>query len=424
MNAEIKSSPEDTPQKKQKQSGMINMAWEKYNQAKNDPAISEGERKQFYNDLWRCAAEFPKNIVYKIIPNDFDIHDDCVAEAVFKIPEIIEKYENENDASFCTYFYGRVIGIMQDEYRKERRYTMLRSLTFERRLHDINHIRGKYGENLTPTEITEKIVEKITESDSNSHWEKAKTKEIHPPDTILKMVRAAINKSSRPLKLNHPISEDGPDLIETTSGDTSIYLQPDEALETEQDITILYSLITNLDERAQDIIRGKYFKKISLIDTGEKWGISESRACQIHTQSLKRLNDMYKKNKDGQGPLSNKFIEPRPPKNLSKYEEILEKLFKEVSHSGHDWDILVSQLPEKEPELIKGYFNGISLPEMAKVEGLTRSGMSVRRRKAVNNLKKLWEELKTQKPTRKTDSSNVFTPFTGKISMIQRRQIP
>ena len=50
-------------------------------------------------------------------------------------------------------------------------------------------------------------------------------------------------------------------------------------------------LLKNLSDKEKLILKGYYQDGLTLREIGEKLGITESRVCQIHANTIKRLRD-------------------------------------------------------------------------------------------------------------------------------------
>lgn len=197
------------------------------------------------------------------LPRGVDL-DDLISTAIMGLIEAVERYDPSRGVAFESYAKHRIQGAILDSLRAtdwvpravRRRADLVEGARRE--------LRSTLGRMPTIPEIAAHLDLRVDE--------------IH---ALLQ------NTDTRPLlSLDVPIDEEGgTPLCDLVSDDHT----PDLGVEAQQMRTQALKAIEELPERERVALVLFYFHELSLKEVGTVLGVSESRACQLNAQAIKRL---------------------------------------------------------------------------------------------------------------------------------------
>lgn len=246
-------------------------------------AVIGNNINEIWDEFWNVRSSKSKNdlivnyiwlvrfVLHKMsLPNHTILEDnDFLAIGVLGLNETIERYDPNKGVKFETYAVPRIKGIVQDELRK----LDWLSRNTRKRAHEYSNIteeiRSEYGEANT-LEIMKKL--------------------DVDPTTYKKYLRAAAAaKASLSFNENKNVTIEGEeyDILETVS-DTDAKDIIDE-IEQKDKVLSLMNNISNLKEKHRLVISLYYYEELTFKEIGKALNLTESRVCQIHSQSLKEL---------------------------------------------------------------------------------------------------------------------------------------
>jgi RNA polymerase sigma factor FliA len=198
------------------------------------------------------------------LPKGIDL-DDLVSTAVIGLIEAVERYDPGRGVAFKSYAKHRIQGAILDALRAtdwvpravRRRAELVDSST--------KALRDALGRAPTVDELAAHLGMTIDETHDLVH-----------------------NTDTRPLlSLDVPVDDEAgtplADLVPDSEG------LPDRWFEARQLRQRAIDAIEELPERERIAIHLFYFQELSLKEVGAVLGVSESRACQLNTQGIKRL---------------------------------------------------------------------------------------------------------------------------------------
>ncbi|MDP6849785.1 MAG: FliA/WhiG family RNA polymerase sigma factor [Planctomycetota bacterium] len=201
------------------------------------------------------------------LPRSVDA-DDLAQEGAFGLMDAITKFDLERKVKFRTYCSTRIRGAILDSLRSQDWVPRL----VRQRASKLEKLRQKW---MTEhgTEPSEEDIAKLFEVEEKD-LEKM-LKKAQP--------RSILNVSDRRVS---PSSEGVESSIDTLKpGHSQDPAQQVQAADRWED------LLKNLSDKEKLILQGYYQDGLTLREIGEKLGITESRVCQIHANTIKRLRD-------------------------------------------------------------------------------------------------------------------------------------
>jgi RNA polymerase sigma factor for flagellar operon FliA len=191
-----------------------------------------------------------------------------VSYGILGLIDAIEKFDPSRAIKFETYGVPRVRGAILDELRSID--WVPRSVRAKARAVDsaLSKLEGKLGRSPTDRELADEL--EMTTSDLD--------------DILRQTSRAGL------LQLDDVLFRQGGSGGQTL-GDT---LQdqgdaPGATIELEETRRQLAKAIQRLDDRERKVLTLYYYEGLNLAEIGDILGVTESRACQIHTKAVLRL---------------------------------------------------------------------------------------------------------------------------------------
>jgi RNA polymerase sigma factor for flagellar operon FliA len=193
---------------------------------------------------------------------------DLVSYGVLGLIDAIEKFDPERHVKFETYGMARIRGAILDELRAID--WVPRSVRAKARAADRAFARLEHRLHRAPTD--EELARELGISADELH------------ELFRQTSRAGM------LQLDEVFPRGG-SAGETTLGDTI----PDDGeapgarVELEETKAALAEAVARLPERERTVLTLYYYEGLNLVEIGEILGVSESRACQIHTRAVLQL---------------------------------------------------------------------------------------------------------------------------------------
>jgi RNA polymerase sigma factor for flagellar operon FliA len=197
------------------------------------------------------------------LPKGVDL-DDLVSTAVMGLIEAVERYDAARGVAFESYAKHRIQGAILDSLRA----TDWVPRAVRRRAELVESARRTLREELGRVPTVSELAARLD----------LKVDEIH--DLVQ-------NTDTRPLlSLDVPVDEEGgTPLCDLVPDDHT----PDLGVEAQQLRHQALTAIEDLPEREKIALVLFYFHELSLKEVGTVLGVSESRACQLNAQAIKRL---------------------------------------------------------------------------------------------------------------------------------------
>lgn len=189
--------------------------------------------------------------------------DDLISSGQLGLLDAIEKYDLERGVKFEVYAAPRIRGAMLDELRQmdwAPRSVRAREQAVNRGVDDLVASLGRHP---TAEEVAEHLDKEIEDFYND----------------------AAITMNTQVQNLHTPLSYE--------SGESSLNDFAPSANTTEEsvlfDAEVVADAIKSLGTREQLTLALHYYSGYTLAEVGRKFGVTESRACQIHTKALKEI---------------------------------------------------------------------------------------------------------------------------------------
>ena len=201
--------------------------------------------------------------IYQRLPKTIDL-DDLISAGVTGLLEAIDRYDPERAVPFETYAKHRIHGAVVDALRS----TDWVPRSVRRKVDMLTNTRTRLKENLGRTPNREEMAKHLELSEKKFDA----------------MVQDAQIRTL--LSLDAPVGEDNPTpMIEQIPGedDTAQYWLNEEMKEE------VLKAMQRLPERERTALALYYLHDLSLKETGTVLGVTESRACQLCSQGIKRL---------------------------------------------------------------------------------------------------------------------------------------
>ncbi|MEA1997151.1 MAG: FliA/WhiG family RNA polymerase sigma factor [Gemmatimonadota bacterium] len=201
------------------------------------------------------------------LPQSVEV-DDLKSLGVLGLIDAIEHYKPEKQVRFTSYAALRIKGSIIDGLRSldwVPRSVRKKARDLEKTIHGLQ---AELGRPATGKELAEKLDVSLGEY-------QALLEEVSPI-TFLSLNDNVYDEEDQSIKLS--------DVIQ----DNSNY-GPLSVLERQEIKQILINGINSLPEREKLVVALYYYESLTLKEIGEVMQISESRVCQIHTESMLRL---------------------------------------------------------------------------------------------------------------------------------------
>ncbi|MFH1068813.1 MAG: FliA/WhiG family RNA polymerase sigma factor [Candidatus Glassbacteria bacterium] len=206
------------------------------------------------------------------LPQSVEI-DDLKSLGILGLIDAIENYKPEKQVRFTSYAALRIKGSIIDGLRSldwVPRSVRKKARDLEKNLHELE---SKLGRPATEKEVSEKMG--ISLPDYQQLLEDVS------PITFLSLNDTVYEDDDQSISLGEVIED-------------SDNYGPHSVLEREEVKQLLVGGINTLPEREKLVVALYYYEGLTLKEIGEVMQISESRVCQIHTESMLRLRGKLK----------------------------------------------------------------------------------------------------------------------------------
>lgn len=239
--------------------------WREYISTR-DPKLKE--------EIIRRYIPLVKYIVGRIgvtLPRGFD-EDDLLSVGIMGLLEAIDRFNPDRNVKFETFASLRIKGAIIDELRRlgwtpRTVHDKLKKLE-EARLTLYN----KLGRDPTDEELMEHL--NLSQKDYEKLLEDARVLTLFPLDSLIEL------------------EDDEVSVKEVISDPTQPFLG--QALEEEELVEELAKAISALPEKERLVITLYYYEGLTLKEIGEVLGVSEARACQLHSSAILKLRTYLK----------------------------------------------------------------------------------------------------------------------------------
>ena len=194
---------------------------------------------------------------------------DLVSAGTFGLMRALDTFDMSRGLAFSTYAMTRIRGSILDDLRA-RDWTP-RSVRAKSRQHAaaVARFEGQHGRAPEPREIAEAMG-----IDLPTYW--AWQSSIEGASMV------SIHESA-------VASDEGVPLEETLDNPDAVL--PGDALEAEEQRALLRAAIAELPDKERKVLALYFFEELTLKQIGEVLKLTESRVCQIRTQTLRKLRD-------------------------------------------------------------------------------------------------------------------------------------
>ena len=192
-------------------------------------------------------------------------YDDLCSYGIFGLIDAIDKFDMLKDVKFETYASLRIRGSILDQIRKMDwipRTVRQRQRQIDAAIHEIEQTTGKAA---TDEQIAEKLG--LTEDEYTDWQSQMKVTGVISLDEF---------------------TESGSDIPGDRYGNSHI-VGPEEAIEKEELKQMLAEALQTLTEKEQQVILLYYYKDMTQKEISEVMEVSESRASQLHSKALQKL---------------------------------------------------------------------------------------------------------------------------------------
>lgn len=211
--------------------------------------------------------------IYQGLPRSVDV-DDLISAGVEGLIEAVDRFDPERAVPLKTYARHRIHGAVVDALRAQD--WVPRSV--RRKANEIDQTRAQLKDSLGRLPDRQEMASAmyISESKYDSMKQDA---EIRPL-----------------LSLDAPVGQgNSTPLVDQVSGESD----PSEQWQVEQLRALALDGIATLPERERAAVALYYFQELSLKEVGRVLGVTESRACQLCGQAVKRLRSKLRSQTTG-----------------------------------------------------------------------------------------------------------------------------
>ncbi len=195
---------------------------------------------------------------------------DLVSNGMFGLIDAIEKYQPDRAIKFETYAVSRIRGAIIDELRS---YDWV-PRSVRQKARDVERayqkLQSDLGRNPTDDEVADEL--DITVKQLRQIFRQVSYVHVAALDELLSI---GGDKSDR-VSLGDTIADDRAD-------------DPVTLFEAEETKEILGQAVSGLAEREKIVISLYYYEGMTLREIGQVLGVTESRACQLHTKAVMQL---------------------------------------------------------------------------------------------------------------------------------------
>jgi RNA polymerase sigma factor FliA len=200
------------------------------------------------------------------LPAHVDIAD-LVQSGVFGLWEAIDRYEPERGLKFETYAMPRIRGAILDELRAQDwvpRAVRSRARDVERAL---ERLECRLQRSASDAEVAAELG--ITVTDLRELYAQLQLTSVVALDELIAVGRG------------------GTSIAETLPDDKTD--EPGAILDWVENRRLLAEAVSQLTDRDRVVVSLYYFENLTLAEIGRVLGVTESRACQLHTRAVLRL---------------------------------------------------------------------------------------------------------------------------------------
>lgn len=195
---------------------------------------------------------------------------DLVSNGMFGLIDAIEKYQPDRAIKFETYAVSRIRGAIIDELRS---YDWV-PRSVRQKARDVERAYQRLQLDLGRTPTDEQVADEL--------------------DITVKALRQIFRQVSyvHVAALDELLSIGGDKSDRVSLGDTIADDRADDPValfETEETKEILGVAVSGLPEREKIVISLYYYEGMTLNEIGQVLGVTESRACQLHTKAVMQL---------------------------------------------------------------------------------------------------------------------------------------
>ena len=195
---------------------------------------------------------------------------DLVSNGMFGLIDAIEKYQPDRAIKFETYAVSRIRGAIIDELRS---YDWV-PRSVRQKARDVERAYQRLQLDLGRTPTDEEVADEL--------------------DITVKALRQIFRQVSyvHVAALDELLSIGGDKSDRVSLGDTIADDRADDPValfETEETKEILGVAVSGLPEREKIVISLYYYEGMTLNEIGQVLGVTESRACQLHTKAVMQL---------------------------------------------------------------------------------------------------------------------------------------
>lgn len=231
------------------------------------PSVTPEQRIRLLAMLYPMVREVVSQIQRKLphYANCEDLH----SAGVRGLVKAVCRYTADNEARFRSYVTLRIRGAVIDELRRNDPLSRTARRRSREHAQIVEKLRQRYRREPTEQEIREEMG-----LDPRSYRK------------LQQMIQPRNN-----VRLDEPVTRErtGHSL---SVGDRLICLNtpsPSENLERRELVSSMKSHMSKLTEREQFLIQKYYFEGWKLADIAREFGVSEARACQLHSRALRSL---------------------------------------------------------------------------------------------------------------------------------------
>lgn len=246
---------------------MAGEAWRQYRDNRDDQL-----REQLILDHLHLVRHIAGRLAVRL--PSFIAQDDLEGWGVFGLIEAVEKYDPDQGVDFKTFAYHRIRGSILDEVRRQS--WLPRSLWHK--LQQINEARADLERETGATVTDAEVARSLGINNQEFH---RLAGHFHTVSVLsLDEVRT---------------TQDGESVCRGSLIEDTGSPDPVEQVLAEEDHQALIAAIGQLNEKDRLVLALYYQEDLTLKELGRVLGVTESRACQLHSRAIARLRDRISK---------------------------------------------------------------------------------------------------------------------------------
>ena len=239
---------------------------------KHDERVMERKKR---DEFIMKYAPLVKNIVERVsarLPSHLNVKEELINVGIIGLISAIEKFDKKRNVKFETYASFRIRGAVLDELRA--RDWMPRST------------RNKHSKLEESFSSLQKILGRPPEEEEMCRYLNVPLEKYHE---ILDEAKGVTLLSSEDLPPDYQETYANYDLLDRMDQET-----PFSFLVTNELRVVLKKAIDALPEKERLILSLYYYEELTMKEIGKVVNLTESRVCQLHTQSILRLRGNLK----------------------------------------------------------------------------------------------------------------------------------